>query len=81
MVEKTTQLAQTFAEGLSRRGFFGRLGRGAGIAAACLAGMLVLPSDAQAGKPPYGGGKPCYYQSDCPKGQICAPWGRCVKWS
>jgi hypothetical protein len=81
MVDRTTQLAQSVAEGLSRRGFLGRLGRGAGTAAACLAGMFLFLGDARAGKPPWGGGKPCYYDSDCPKGQFCGPHRRCMKLS
>jgi hypothetical protein len=73
MVDKTTQLAQTVAEGLSRRGFFARFGRGAAIAALALAGILLLPGEAQAGRR-------CSNSGQCPNGQMCI-WGRCFKFS
>jgi hypothetical protein len=44
-------LAQSVA---TRRGFFGKLGRGAAAVAAGLGGLLAFPTDAQAKK---GGGK------------------------
>ena len=73
MVDRTEQLAQRVAEGLSRRGFFGRFGRGAAIAALALAGILLLPGEAQAGRR-------CSNSGQCPNGQMCI-WGRCFKFS
>jgi hypothetical protein len=52
MFEKIGRLAETAATkvSLSRRGFLGRLGRGALTAAAGLGGLLVLSNKARAGK-------------------------------
>lgn len=71
MTDKATQLAQTAAEGLSRRRFLNRFGRTTAVAVATLAGLLLVPEKAQAGKP-------CYSWTDCPKGQSCYN-GRCRK--
>jgi hypothetical protein len=72
MIDRTSQLAQSAAEGLSRRGFLGRLGRGAGIAAAALGGLLLAGQDAEARSPHW-----CFVDSQCPPGKICN-WGRCI---
>jgi nitrous oxide reductase len=67
MADKTTQLAQSVVQRLSRRGFMGRVARGAGLAAAALGGVLAVAGNAHA----KGAGKACYLDSDCPKGQVC----------
>ncbi len=48
MFEKVSQAAERVATGLSRRGFLGRLGRGALGVAAALGGVLALPGQARA---------------------------------
>ena len=72
MVDRTTELAQSVAERLSRRGFLGRVGRGAAVAAGALGGLLMIPGDAEAGKR-------CYTNNQCPRGQFCGWDGRCHK--
>jgi hypothetical protein len=54
MLDKATQFAQKMADGVSRRGFLGGIGRGALIAASVLSGVLALPAEAEAA-----GGKCC----------------------
>ena len=56
---------------------FTRVLGAAAIAAAALGILLIVPKEAQAGKP-------CYTDSDCPKGQNCywtpfEPFGHCRK--
>ncbi len=50
MFEKVSQAAEKAATNVSRRRFLGRIGRGAGVAAAAFAGLLVHASPAWAGK-------------------------------
>lgn len=50
MLEKVTEVAERAATNVSRRGFLGRLGRGAAATAAVLGGLLALPTITQAGK-------------------------------
>ena len=50
MLEKISQLAEQAATKVSRRRFLGRLGKGAGITAAALGGLLVHGSQAWAGR-------------------------------
>ena len=50
MFEKVSQVAEQAATNVSRRRFLGRIGRGAGVAAAAFAGLLVHASPAWAGK-------------------------------
>jgi hypothetical protein len=51
MIDRSAQLAQDVASGLSRRGFLGRLNRAAGGVAAAMAGLLTArPVEAGAGK-------------------------------
>ena len=76
MVDKSIQLVESVAQGLSRRGFLGRLARGAGITAAALGGVLAAAGSTHAKGPK----RQCYLDSDCGKGQICiypedAGWG------
>ena len=50
MIDKVTSLAERLATNvsLSRRGFFGRLGKGALVAAGVVAGVLAFPKQARA---------------------------------
>ena len=70
MVDRATEFAQRIAEGISRRGFLGRVGSAAAIAAAAFSGILALPRSAQAGRP-------CSVNDPCPKSQFCGTDGRC----
>lgn len=75
MLEKLNQLAEQAATNVSRRGFLGRIGRGAGAAAAAAAGLVILAGDARAGRKPrrvvccyyYGGASPQCEYNRCPK--------------
>ena len=51
MIDKVSDLAERLATNvsLSRRGFFGRLGKGALVAAGVVAGVLAFPKQARAG--------------------------------
>jgi hypothetical protein len=49
MFEKTSQLAEKLATSVSRRHFFGSLGRWAGATALAMAGMLTTAGAARAG--------------------------------
>ena len=69
MKSRTSQLAQSAAEGLSRRRFMGRLGRTSAVAAAAIGGILMVPREARAGKF-------CLPDADCPKGHFCY-WAVC----
>lgn len=48
MFEKFMRAAERAADGVSRREFFGRLGRGAAVVAAAAAGVAATAGDAQA---------------------------------
>lgn len=50
MLEKVNHLAEQAAINISRRQFFGRLGRAAAASAAALAGFLAASGDARAGR-------------------------------
>ena len=50
MFRKVSQAAEQAATNVSRRHFLGRIGRGAGVAAAAFAGLLVHASPAWAGR-------------------------------
>jgi hypothetical protein len=71
MFEKIGRLAETAATNvsLSRRGFFGRLGRGALVAAGALGGVLTVAVPVQAGKETYmpccGSRGGCYVPPGC----------------
>jgi hypothetical protein len=71
MFEKIGRLAEAAATNVSvsRRGFFGQLGRAALCATAVLGGLLVLPAAAQAA----GGFVCCKYK--CHRGYVCPPVG------
>ena len=56
MFEKVSQIAEQAATNVSRRRFFGRFGRGAMAVAVGVAGLLVGPRDASAGRNPGRGG-------------------------
>jgi hypothetical protein len=53
MFEKIGRAAERMASyvSVSRRGFLGRLGKGALAAAGVVGGLLLLPKDAQAARP------------------------------
>jgi hypothetical protein len=79
MFEKVGRLAETAANkvSVSRRGFLGRLGRGALVTAGVLGGLLAIPTDARAGR----GFQDCVNQcceANCGKGDkkcSCDPTG------
>jgi hypothetical protein len=50
MLEKVNQLAEQAATNVSRRQFFGRLGKGAMFAAGLVAAVLAVPSSTRAGR-------------------------------
>ncbi len=50
MFDKVSQAAEKLATNVSRRAFLGRLGQGALGLAAVIAGVVALPSQAQAGQ-------------------------------
>ena len=65
MFEKTSMLAERVATSVSRRGFFGSLGRWATTAALGIAGLLVSPREARASTRTccvYGPGRPLWFQ-------------------
>jgi hypothetical protein len=69
MFDKISRAAERVAMGVSRRNFFGRVGRGAAVLAAGLGGILLSATDAHAG-----GGWCCVSGGassgfDCSKGQ------------
>ena len=63
MLEKVSQIAEQAATNVSRRGFLGRLGRGAAATAAALGGLLALPAATRAGR----GGRICADPSTVPQ--------------
>jgi hypothetical protein len=58
MFKKITRAAEKMAEGVSRRGFLGRLSQAALGTAAVVGGLLAFPGAAQAGRCSFGGGNP-----------------------
>ena len=50
MFEKVCQIAEQAATNVSRRGFLGRFGKGALMAAGALGAILASPGDASAGR-------------------------------
>jgi hypothetical protein len=88
MFEKVGRLAEAAATkvSLSRRGFLGRLGRGALALTGVLGGLLALPKDARAGGSyvcckykvfnPYGHHLGAHFVTIClPPGSTCPPYG------
>lgn len=76
MLKKLNQLAEQAATNVSRRQFLGRIGRGAGVAAAACAGLLIQASPARAGR---GGTKTvpcCRYEGGY---MTCGGHGTCPK--
>jgi hypothetical protein len=67
MFEKISQAAETLATraSLSRRGFLGRLGQGALVAAGAVGGLLL-----KAGDVPAASGN-CCQTGRCPPGKVC----------
>jgi hypothetical protein len=52
MFEKLSQVAEQTAVNVSRRQFFGRLGRGAMLVAAAMGGLLATPTISRGGRRP-----------------------------
>ena len=82
MLEKVSQFAEQAATNVSRRQFLGRLGKGAGITAAALGGMLIHSTPAWAGRKVRMCADPSSY-SECsglPVGSPCsfAGGGKCA---
>ena len=82
MFERLMQWAEQTATqaSLSRRGFLGRLAKGALAAAGTVGGLVGFPAVARAGQ------KACYVDDDCGFGRFCSKAaydcegeGRCVK--
>jgi hypothetical protein len=76
MIDKAHKIAQSLADGLSRRSFLGGVGRAAALLALACGGLLAAPEEAHAGGP-------CGPRKDgterrCPKGQVCEN-GRCQR--
>ena len=65
MFEKLMKAAERTATGVSRRGFLGRVGQGALVAAGAVGGLLLTAGDVRAGPTTCCQGKPC------PAGHIC----------
>jgi|GEM_PF-6785984 len=74
MLERVRRSAERAAAGISRRVFFGRLGRGALVAAGAFGAVLALPRSAAA-KPPCPGRKYCGSTMAGPV--CCAKTARC----
>lgn len=79
MIEKIGNLAESMATrvSLSRRGFLGRLGQGALVAASAVSGLLLLSGDVRA----YQKNCPCQRQPPpkCPPGRDCVGGCHCQK--
>jgi hypothetical protein len=78
MFEHVSQVAEALATGMSRRGFFGSVGRWAGAAALAVAGVLIGPGTARAGSErtccKYYGYQVGCCGTDCVKiGESCPP--------
>ena len=75
MFEKISQVAETFATraSLSRRGFLGRLGEGALVAAGAVGGLLLTAGDV------HGSARNCCQTGKCPPGKACVSGCRCMK--
>jgi hypothetical protein len=78
MFEKVGQAAETLATNVSqsRRGFLGRLGQGALVAAGAVGGLLLTAGDVHADK---GGNNCCKNGNKCPPGKSCVGGCRCMK--
>ena len=76
MFEKIGQAAETLATrvSLSRRGFFGRLGASALVAAGAVGSLLLTAGDVGAGS-----GNNCCISGKCPPGKICVTGCRCMR--
>jgi len=78
MIEKIGNLAESMATGvsLSRRGFLGRLGQGALVAASAVSGLLLLSGDVRADSK----NCPCQRpEHKCPPGRDCVGGCHCQK--
>lgn len=65
MLEKVTHIAEQAATNVSRRNFLERLGRGAGVAAAALGGLLISSTRVQADRGGSGRCRRCYRRGLC----------------
>jgi hypothetical protein len=74
MFDKIGRAAERAAEGVSRRNFLGRLGRGAAVLATGLGGILLTATGAHAG----GGNWCCLTWDSASSGPTCVK-GRCSK--
>ena len=76
MFEKIGQAAETLATrvSLSRRGFLGRLGQGAFVAAGAVGGLLLTAGDVRAGP-----GNNCCQTGKCPPGKACVSGCKCMR--
>ena len=76
MFEKISQSAETLATrvSLSRRGFLGRLGQGALVAAGAVGGLLLTAGDV---RPPATGN--CCQTGKCPPGKACVSGCNCMR--
>src|SRR2546427_30244 len=70
MFEKISQAAETLAThvSVSRRGFLGRLGQGALVAAGAVGGLLLLSGDVRADQ------TNCCPWKKCPPGKFCVSY-------
>jgi hypothetical protein len=70
MFEKISQAAETLAThvSVSRRGFLGRLGQGALVAAGAVGGLLLMAGDVRAAP---GQEQNCCRTGRCPAGKAC----------
>lgn len=75
MFEKISQAAETLATraSMSRRGFLGRLGESALVAAGAVGGLLLTAEDVRAGA------RNCCQTGKCPPGKACVSGCRCMK--
>jgi hypothetical protein len=78
MIEKIGSLSESMATrvSLSRRGFLGRLGQGALVAASAVSGLLLLSGDVRADSK----NCPCQRQPyKCPPGKECLGGCHCER--
>ena len=75
MFERIGRAAETVATrgSVSRRGFLGRLGEGALVAAGAVGGLLLTAGDVRAA------GTNCCVTGKCPPGKACVSGCRCMK--
>ena len=75
MFERIGRAAETTAArvSLSRRGFLGRLGEGALVAAGAVGGLLLTAGDVRADP------RNCCFTGYCPGGTYCSLYCRCRK--